>query len=265
MDKRTLLDRYASDEEDRLPLAQFIDKASQCDRDGIPTSTAFLNPRQQTLASSIAAQLGCENVIFYGAYEDAERRMAVFLPEWAEESDIEEYAPVSVLRLSWSAQSRASLSHRDFLGALMAAGLQRDAVGDILVRELDCDLIVLESVARFVSESLVSVGRASISITPVTPADIILPEKKVRIIRDTVASLRLDAIVSTGFSMSREKARELIRTGHAVLNNLPCDKPDKIVGEGDTVSARGFGKFRVTSAGNVSKKGRIWVEVEKYE
>lgn len=265
MDKRTVLNKLAADEEDRLALAQFLDKAEQCSRSNIVTSTAFLNPRQQTIAERLSAHIGYKNIIFYGGYEDAERRIALFLPDWAEEAQAFEYAPVTVLRLSWSAQAKAKLSHRDFLGALMATGIQRDMIGDILVRELNCDLIVMNSISRFVEQSLISVGRASISIVAIDAADIIPPERKVRIIRDTVASMRFDSIVSSGFSMSREKAREMIRTGHAVLNNLPCEKPDKNIETGDIVSARGFGKFKVASSGNISKKGRIWVEIERYE
>lgn len=265
MDKRTLLDRFALDSDDRLPLAQLIDKAEQCQRSNILTATSFLNPRQQTLAEKICAHIGYDNLVFYGGFEDAERRIAIFFPDWIEKDQIGEYAPICALRLSWASQAKVSLSHRDFLGSLMAAGIQRDAVGDILVRELDCDLIVMESVSRFVSQSLISVGRASISINSISPEEIISPERKVRILRDTVASPRLDAIISIGFSMSREKARELIRTGHAVLNNLPCEKPDKSIEIGDIVSARGFGKFKVISAGNVSKKGRIWIEIERYQ
>jgi len=265
MDKRALLDRFASEPEDRLILAQFIDKAAQCARSNIPTATAFLNPRQQMLATQIARQTNCGEHLFFGGHEEAERRIALFLPDWVEPDQAAEYAPIKVLRITWAAQAKAALSHRDFLGALMGCGIQRDAIGDIFVRELACDLIVTESISPFIEQNLVSVGRANVSISEIQPEEIELLERKVRIIRDTVASLRLDAVVSTGFSMSRERAQELIRTGHAVLNNLLCEKPDRTVSEGDVVSARGFGKFKLVSCGNVSKKGRIWIEVERYE
>lgn len=265
MDRRVLLDRLASEEEDRLALAQFLDKSAQCQRSGAPTATAFFNPRQQTLAKTLANQTPCSPFVFFGAYPEAERCCAVFLPDWAEPEQAGEYAPLQVLRAVWPGQAKASLSHRDFLGALMACGIRRDAVGDILVRPDACDLIVLESIAPFLMDSFSSVGRTNIRISPIAPDEILLPERKIRLIRDTVASLRLDAVAASGFSMSRERARELIRTGHAVVNNLPCDKPDRNIGEGDIVSARGFGKFRVSAAGSLSRKGRIWVEIERYE
>lgn len=265
MDRRALLDRMAADEEDRLALAQFLDKSAQCERGSIPTSTAFLNPRQQALAKSLASQTACRPCVFYGAYPEAERCTAIFLPDWLEPEQAGEYAPLQVLRAVWPAQTKTALSHRDFLGALMACGIRRDCIGDILVRPDACDFIVLEPIVAFLFENFVSAGRASIHISRIETGDIILPQRKVRLIRDTVASLRLDAVAASGFSLSREKARELIRTGHAAVNNLPCEKPDRAVSEGDTVSARGFGKFRILSAGNLSRKGRIWVEIERYE
>ena len=147
----------------------------------------------------------------------------------------------------------------------MGCGLQRDAIGDILVRALDCDIIALDSLERFICENLTQVGSVRVSLSVISAGQIEEPEKKVRVIRDTVASLRFDAVASTGFGLSREKARDLIRTGRAVLNDRPCDKPERTVAEGDVVSARGLGKFRITSAGSLSKKGRIRIEVEKYE
>ena len=265
MDKRTLISRLAVEEEDAVALAQFLDKSAQAQRSNVPASTAFFNPRQQTLSDTLARQTKVMPYLFYGGFEDAERRVAVFLPDWAQPEDAAQYAPLVVLRASWAAQTKAALSHRDFLGALMGCGVRRDTIGDILAGEQSCDLIVLESIARYIEENLISVGRAAVSLARIDPSEIAVPQRKVRLIRDTLASLRLDAAVSTGFSMSRERAQELIRTGHCVLNNLPCEKPDHAVAEGDVVSARGFGKFRISSVGALSRKGRIFIEVEKYE
>ncbi len=265
MDRRILLDRLAYDEEDRLALAQFLDKSAQCQRSNFPCATAFLNPRQQTLAESLARQSACCPYVFFGAYPQAERCIAVFLPDWAEPEQAGEYAPLQALRATWPAQTNAVLTHRDFLGALMACGIRRDAVGDILIQPESCDFIVLETVAKFLLDNFRNAGRTSIQTARIALEEITPAQPKIRLIRDTVASLRLDAVAASGFSLSREKARELIRTGHAVVNNLPCEKPDRSVGEGDVISARGFGKFRIAAAGNLSRKGRIWVEIERYE
>jgi len=83
--------------------------------------------------------------------------------------------------------------------------------------------------------------------------------------RDTVSSLRLDAVCSTGFRMARGKAAALIESGRVQLNWRECTKPDRTVSEGDTVSARGFGKFELTEVGALTKKGRIPITVQCYK
>lgn len=72
--------------------------------------------------------------------------------------------------------------------------------------------------------------------------------------RDTVSSLRLDAVCATGFRMARGKAAALIESGRVQLNWRECTKPDRQVSAGDTVSARGFGKFELTEIGGLTKK-----------
>ena len=80
-----------------------------------------------------------------------------------------------------------------------------------------------------------------------------------------VSSLRLDAVCSTGFRMARGKAAALIESGRVQLNWRECTKPDRTVSEGDTVSARGFGKFELTEVGTLTKKGRIPITVQCYK
>ena len=91
-----------------------------------------------------------------------------------------------------------------------------------------------------------------------------MPEVNCQEVRDTVSSLRLDAVASTGFRMARGKAAELITSGRVQVNWRECTKPDKLLTAGDTVSARGFGKFELTEVGGVTKKGRTSIVVKRY-
>ena len=83
-------------------------------------------------------------------------------------------------------------------------------------------------------------------------------------VRDTVSSLRLDAVVSTALRMSRGRAAELVERGVVQVNWRPCAKPDRLLSEGDTVSARGFGKFQLAQVGGLTKKGRTAIVVQRY-
>ena len=94
--------------------------------------------------------------------------------------------------------------------------------------------------------------------------ELILPQVQVKLIRDTVSSLRLDAVTATAFSMSRGRAAELISAGRVNLDHVPCLKPDKPVAEGAVLTARGFGRARLREVGGLSKKGRTGITIERY-
>ena len=94
--------------------------------------------------------------------------------------------------------------------------------------------------------------------------DVSVPEQKVRQIRDTVPSLRLDGIVSSGFSISRGKAADYIAAGKCELNYAPCMKGDKQAAEGDVITIRGLGKIRLETIGGSTKKGRIAIEITRF-
>jgi len=91
-----------------------------------------------------------------------------------------------------------------------------------------------------------------------------MPEEKVLLLKDTVASLRLDSVVAAGFNLSRTKAGEYVESGKVMLNSLECDKTDKTVAEGDTLSLRGLGKIKLQEIGGLSKKGRQSIVIKKY-
>ncbi len=263
MNKAELLKRYAREEKDRVPLAQILDKLTAMERTGTVTSTVFLSERQRVLTEQMLAELHSPSHVFFGGYADAERCVAVFLPEWAEDEPAV-YAPLAYIRATWSEKAGARLGHRDFLGALMAAGVRRETIGDILPDETSCDLVVLQSVGPFLLQNLTSAGRASLSLSTIPADQLLVPAKSIKRIHDTVASLRLDSIIGAGFGLSREKAAALIRSGH--VNGVDLRVKNRTVNSdgGETVSARGFGKFRLREEMRTTKKGRVESRIEKY-
>jgi len=264
MDKSKLLDRVGALGEDRLVLAKILDRAEQAESRNIPAATDFLSPQQQMTALDLLRLAGIaeSHYVCFGGYEGAERKLIVFLPDWLEAEDAPEQSPIRCLRAAFRPEE--NLSHRDFLGSLMGLGIVREKVGDILVSGGSADIVVLEPVAEFLRQSWDAAGRVKLTVTEIEAAHLHIPEAKCQELRDTVPSLRLDALVSTGFRMARGKAAELIAGGRVQLNWRECSKPDKILGAGDTVSARGFGKFEVSEVGGMTRKGRISVVLKRY-
>ena len=107
-------------------------------------------------------------------------------------------------------------------------------------------------------------GRTALRLTAIGADALRVPEQKVKEIRDTVATLRLDAVTAAGFSMSRGKAAELIAAGRVQKNYREVTKGDASVAQGDVISARGLGKFEVAEVGGLSKKGRTGILLRRY-
>ena len=199
----------------------------------------------------------------FGGYEGAERQMLVYLPDYLEEDALyDEDSPIVCLRAEFFQGD--SLSHRDFLGALMGAGIGRETVGDICVGSGSCDFFVTGEIAPYILQSFTSAGRTRLRMQQIPLSEAHIPEAEVKEIRDTLASLRLDSVISAGFRIGRSLAAQHVSAGKAAIDGLPCEKPDKAVAEGMKISVRGLGKIKLANVNGQTKKGRISVIIHRY-
>lgn len=259
MNKSEALDKLSRSAEERQLLARAWDKAEQARR-GAPAWTPFLSEAQQQAAERLMPALGQPRHLYSGGYPSAERKVCAFLPEWMDEEDWP--PPFTALRCSWRSGER--LTHRDFLGALLGAGVEREKLGDILVGKDSCDVLVFSELAPYLRQNLTGAGRAKLRIEEIPLAELALPEKTVKLIHDTVNTPRLDAVLSSGFSLSRGRAAEAIAAGRVEVNHTPCLKGDKLVSQGDVLTCRGLGKCVLTGLGGQSRKGRTILTIERY-
>lgn len=264
MNKTELLNKTARDADERLLLARAMDKMDLAHQRSIPSCTGFLSPQERASVEALMNASGHPRHLFFGGYEGAERAVCAFLPDWQEEDDWRsgEDCPVCALRASFPED--ASLSHRDFLGSILGLGLDREKVGDLLVGDGRCDVLALEEVADFLVFHMEQAGRVKLKCSLLPLDRLEPPAVETRTIRDTVSSLRLDAVAASGFSLSRGKAADLIASGRVQLNHRECVKPDHAVAQGDVLSCRGLGKCVLTEVGGPSKKGRILIVLERY-
>ena len=261
MDRKKLLDRAARDGEERILLSHVLDKWEQCQNRNAPTHTDLLSPAEQRSASELLHAAAIHSGwVMTGGYARAERKMLCFLPDWQEEADEEDC--LASLRAVFRGDEVPD--HRDLLGGLMALGLVRGKLGDILVGTDSADVIVCADAAEYLLREWKSAGRVKLDLKRIALSELAVPELRVKELRDTVATLRLDAVAATGFSMSRAKAAELIASGRVQLNHRETTKPDAAVAQGDVVSARGLGKFELSEVGGLSKKGRTAILVKRY-
>ena len=258
---RSNIEKIAHSAEDRVLLAKLWDKINAGFRRDILANTCFLSPRELEMARFLFGEE--PGLVSFGGYTDADRKMLVYLPEYLDEESLySEDSPLVCLRATFFEGDE--LSHPDFLGALMGAGIGRETVGDICVGKGSCDFFVTAEIAPYVQQNFTSAGRTKLRISQIPLRDAQIPEPEVKEIKDTLASLRLDSIISSGFRIGRSLAAQYVSAGKAAIDGLPCEKPDKLVSEGVKISVRGLGKIKLQSVNGQTKKGRISVVIHRY-
>lgn len=240
-------------------LASRFRDAVRLSQNGKACFFGFLDEREATAAESFAKRNGLSNVLLWGGYPGAERVMFGAFPDFMEPDGAA--FPIAAVTARYRTCDR--LSHRDFLGALLHAGLSRAALGDILAEEGRCVFFCRGEIADFLLSQVEKIGNVGVRLTqgfeePLPAAHRFEEWSAV------VASARLDCAVAAMAGTSREKAAELIRSGLVQQNHAPVLSPDAAVREGDKLSVRGKGRFVLDRLGPVTKKGRLSIQGRKY-
>ncbi len=258
-------------EEKDLLISRCLDSKKRALDSFMITSTFFLSSDERSIASSIEREYNSDiRTFYYGGFSEAERTVAVFVPSIFGVEDIGEYfsenpddCPFSLIKISKDRFS--SLSHRDYLGSLMGLGIKRETVGDIIVRD-DCTFIfALKSVCRYICENLTKVGRGTVKGEVCPLSDFVYDEGETETVFVSVASLRLDSVVSSAFNLSRTNSSLAITSGIVFVNSLQITKNDYILKEGDKIVLRGRGKVVLEKIIGESKKGRIHINIKRFK
>ena len=255
------IEKIAQNAEDKVLLAKLWDKIHIGLRKNIQSNTCFLSPRELEMARFLFGDL--EGLHRFGGYEGAERQMLIYLPDYLDANALTaDDSPLVCLRAMFYEGDNPN--HRDFLGALMGAGIARETVGDICVGQGSCDFFVTAEIAPYVLQNFTGAGRTKLHLEKIPLSEVSVPEPETKEIRDTLASLRLDSVISAGFRVGRSAAAQYVTSGRAAINGLPCEKPDKAVEEGANISVRGLGKILLRTVNGQTKKGRISVIIDRY-
>lgn len=223
-------------------------------------STNFLDPRQFELAEQALRKMPALSYTVYGGYPEAERNVLNIFPAQHKPK----LPSVGALMVKWEGENDL-LSHRDLLGAVVALGLRRDQVGDIIVlRDSGAAVIVVDSKTEYICANLLQVGRLPVICTPIEPDQLPLAKDDGREIKGTVASLRVDAVLSLGFGISRSRVVLLVKGGVVQVNWRPIYSPSIQLKEGDQVSLKGRGRLKIYAVEGETRKGRIHLKLKKY-
>ena len=258
---RDNIEKIAQNPEDKVLLAKVWDKIQVGMRKNIMASSPFLSPRELEMTRYLFGN--AEGLHRFGGYGDAERQMLIYLPDYLDESALtDENSPIVCLQATF--YDSDTPNHRDFLGALMGSGIARETLGDICVSKGSCDFFVTAQIAPYILQNFTGAGRTKVHLEQIPLTDVAIAPPETKQIKDTLASLRLDSVISAGFRIGRSQAAQYVSAGKAAIDGLPCEKPDKAVEEGQKISVRGLGKIKLTTVGGHTKKGRISVVIDRY-
>lgn len=227
----------------------------------IVTFSDFLNLNEQNILQMERTKLVGIQVKSFGGYPEAERKIYAFCPNTL--SYDFEY-PIDCLKIEPKAiKFSETLNHRDYLGALLNLGIERNMIGDILVGEDAAWMFCHNKLTSYFLENLCRVRHTNILICPVTdPKD--LPTPQFETISGTCASVRLDSLIALAFQASRSSMVSYIENGSVFVNGRLVSSNGYEPMEGDIISVRGKGRFCFEKTTGTTKKGRIGVHLKKY-
>lgn len=266
MENRETLENYRKPEEKML-LAQILDKVESCKKSGRIEYTNFLDMYQIQLVKNFMQKNKIENYTLFGGFEDSERKIAIIYPEDYTENMVQKnYSKMlKVIRITVAEDEKGKYVHRNYLGGIVKVGIAREKVGDILVFDEGADIIVKTETAEALKQALGSLTRFQNSkIEIVELENLRKREIKLEEIKIIVPSLRLDNFVSDLAKTSRNKAVQIMENQRVFVNGQNEIKASKQIKEGDVITIRGKGRFVVKKFGGTTRSGRTIVEIEKY-
>lgn len=236
-------------EENKLTLAKVLDKIKLHGKTNQITYTNMLDPAE---LAKVMPLLRAVPYTAFGGFEDAERK-AIFIGDTS--INLNKY--LCLIRI----ESVKALSHRSVLGSILGLGIKREMIGDIIINDNICDVVAMREISVFVLQNLDKVGREKVKVSEKELSEILKVKDTSKTITVTVASPRVDAIISACFGTSREVSAELIRREKVFLNHQEIVSTSKQLKIGDLISVRGYGRAKILSFDGETRKNRTRITI----
>ncbi len=248
--------------EDEMMKRRLLDLAERAFQKNTYTYSNFLSSADQVLLTECAGEFAFIPHQLFGGVEGSERQMVAFGSE-----ELFGYAPVFPLVClqikPLAVKFSEDLNHRDVLGALMNLGIERDVLGDIMLRDKSVYLFCIESMVDYIQEKLTRIRHTSVlcEVMEEIP-DYLKPQLKEE--HETVASLRLDVVVAAAYNLSRSKSYTLLTEQKIAVNGRVNENRSHVLKQGDIISVRGYGKFVLSAVLGETRKGKLSIMLSKY-
>ena len=258
MDKKILL--HIDDEQRRLAVSKIIDTINLASAHCEAKFTHFLDPAAIYFVKNNIHEDADVNITFCGGYDGAEREIMCAAPEWDSVSN--DIFPIKCIKATPSHFDTPT--HRDYLGALMGLGIEREQLGDIVMAD-GCGYIFCKSeMADYILQNLDKVGRGGVRLCMLDNFSEVRENREEKLIKISVASFRLDCVLSGALNISRAAGADLVKSCKVKVNFEECMNLSKILSCGDLISVRGFGRLKISEEGGETRKGRRVIFIKRY-
>ena len=247
--------------EDQILLNHLQDLADTCETYGYCTFSDFLNLNEQTVFYENKALFYGYLYTLEGGYADSERKMIRFYPEYIPDAPF----PISVVKIAPASEKFSEvLTHRDFLGAVLNLGIDRSKTGDILIDQHNGYLFCCQSIADYICSHLERIRhtKVSASLCEQLPQRILEPQYKTK--QGSITSIRIDSILALAFNLSRSSAAKYISQKLVFINGRRVLSNSSIPNDGDIISVRGLGRFKLELTSQKSKKDKYIIKTHLY-
>lgn len=239
-------------------MFKIIDKANGCLKNYDVRYSDFLNPFEVENAKAILNSNDDLKYSVDGGYDESERKIVFIYPFYMEYEDIDE--TLRFIQIEGNFKFK-SISHKDYLGSLLSLGIKREKIGDILIHDNFCQVVVSEDICDFIIINLDKVSRNKVKVKEITVKDIVQSEHNFKEISFTVSSLRVDSIISGVYSLSRNDSVKLIKGERVNVDYEKIISPSREIKSDSLISVRGHGRA-IIEVGDLTKKGRTKVKAK---
>jgi len=257
--KEELINHSRIIDDDKLKLIKALETIDQSTKYYSFEFTNFLSPSIYEIVKDYMIPEDFQ-MSFIGGHEKSERKVLMIKPSYMEIR--EEEMPITALQINYS-KKYSDISHSDILGTLMASGIKREFVGDIYVYDNFTQVTVMDSIVDYLEMNINKVKRSTVTVEKISLSKIKFKESDYKVIKTTINSNRMDAIIASGFALDRKSSKKKVLNEMVKVNHRLVDTPHIELDEGDLISVQGEGRIILDEINGYSKKNRLKIIIKK--
>lgn len=251
---------FIRDEETKNTVRKIADKAMHVNKNYTSAITEFINPFVAELCLPLIKNFNIKYELF-PSFEQGERKVFILYPDYLDSVEIGEF--IVGLRINNCSKFKV-LSHKDYLGALMSLGIDRNKTGDIYVYDDYADIVMHSDISDYIIYNLEKIGHNKVKAEIIDVNSVNYKEQEHEILNITSSSMRLDNIVKHITNKSREIASDMVRAGNVKINWQVEEKVATEIKEQDMISISRYGRFKISNLSGLTKSGKYKIEIKHY-